>query len=162
MTLLIFSKCFHHQNDGIGCTTQTGIRFLIVALIYGLAMLVPDLGDLVNLVGGVASPLMGFILPPLFYIALQRAPASAALPSSASFLASSSASSSSSSSSSYATFSPSAYAGVDTNASSSVDSSSLGTLSLIGHAAIIAFGVLAMCVSTYMTVDGILHPAPSG
>ena len=123
-------------------------------------MLVPDLGDLVNLVGGVASPLMGFILPPLFYIALQRSPASAALPSSAASFASSS--SSSSSSSSYATFSPSGYVGVDTNAaSSSSDSSSFGTLSLIGHAAIVAFGVLAMCVSTYMTIDGIVHPAPS-
>jgi amino acid permease len=129
-------------------TAQTGIRFLIVALIYALSMLVPDLGDLVNLVGGVASPLMGFILPPLFYIALQRSSASAALP-----LPTSPSSS----------FSPAAYVGIDRAASesASASASAFGTWSLIGHAAIVVFGVVAMCVSTYMTVDGILHPAPS-
>lgn len=111
-------------------------------------MLVPDLGDLVNLVGGVASPLMGFILPPLFYIALRRSSSSAALPSPTS-----------SSSSSSSAFSPSAYVGTDRASAESV--SAFGAWSLIGHAAIVAFGVVAMCVSTYMTVDGILHPAPS-
>lgn len=35
-------------------------------------MLVPALGDLVNIVGGVCSPLMGFILPPIFYMSLQK------------------------------------------------------------------------------------------
>jgi hypothetical protein len=135
-------------------TTQTGIRFLIVALIYALSMLVPDLGDLVNLVGGVASPLMGFILPPLFYIALQRSSPSAALPL---------PTSPSSYSSSSTAYSPAAYVGIDPAASesASASASAFGTWSLIGHAAIVVFGVVAMCVSTYMTVDGILHPAPS-
>ena len=90
---------------------QTGIRVALVAFIYALAMLVPSLGDLVNLVGGVCSPLMGFILPPLFYLALERPNLSAA--------------------------------------------------STCAHTAIIVFGCVAMVVSLYMTIDGILHPPPS-
>jgi amino acid permease len=51
---------------------QIGIRVFIVIIIYALAMLVPALGDLVNIVGGVCSPLMGFILPPIFYMSLMK------------------------------------------------------------------------------------------
>eukprot|EP00455_Lapot_gusevi_P041316 TRINITY_DN477_c0_g1_i1.p1 TRINITY_DN477_c0_g1~~TRINITY_DN477_c0_g1_i1.p1 ORF type:complete len:310 (+),score=98.98 TRINITY_DN477_c0_g1_i1:142-1071(+) len=49
-----------------------GIRWLVVFLFYAIAIGVPDLNDLVDLVGGLVSPVMGFILPATFYIIVSR------------------------------------------------------------------------------------------
>jgi amino acid permease len=37
-----------------------------------MIMIVPDINDLASLVGAFVSPIMGFILPPMFHLALNR------------------------------------------------------------------------------------------
>jgi amino acid permease len=47
--------------------TRNIVRVCLVAVIYLVALGVPDFGQLVSLVGGFANALMGFILPPLLF-----------------------------------------------------------------------------------------------
>jgi amino acid permease len=46
------------------------VRAACVACFFGIAFLVPDVNDLATLVGGLTSPLLGFIFPPLFSLIL--------------------------------------------------------------------------------------------
>jgi amino acid permease len=48
------------------------VRTGCVAVFAGLAFLVPNINDLATLVGGMVSPLMGFIFPPIFYLKLHK------------------------------------------------------------------------------------------
>ena len=45
---------------------ETAIRVGCVAFFVGIAYLVPNINDLATLVGGMMSPMLGFIFPPLF------------------------------------------------------------------------------------------------
>ena len=53
--------------------TQTAVRLVICAVIFVVAAAIPDFGDVVSLIGGLANSLMGLILPPLFLAARCRA-----------------------------------------------------------------------------------------
>ena len=43
--------------------TQTLVRLAIVGVIFGVAAGIPDFGNVVSLIGGLANALMGLILP---------------------------------------------------------------------------------------------------
>ena len=58
------------QGDPYTTLKENLIRSGCVAVFAGLAFLVPNINDLATLVGGMVSPLMGFILPPIFYLRL--------------------------------------------------------------------------------------------
>ena len=49
---------------------ENAARVVCVGLFVALALAVPDINDLATLVGGLVSPLMGFIFPPVFYLRL--------------------------------------------------------------------------------------------
>lgn len=51
---------------------ENSIRLGCVCVFTGLALLIPDINDLASLVGAFVSPIMGFILPPMFHLALNR------------------------------------------------------------------------------------------
>jgi hypothetical protein len=46
------------------------VRVGCVCVFVGIAYLVPNINDLATLVGGMMSPMLGFIFPPLFYMKL--------------------------------------------------------------------------------------------
>ncbi|KAA0166946.1 hypothetical protein FNF28_03017 [Cafeteria roenbergensis] len=49
------------------------VRTACVSVAFGIAFAVPDFGQLVSVVGGVVSCLMGFVLPPLLHAAVRHA-----------------------------------------------------------------------------------------
>ena len=51
---------------------ETAIRVGCVAFFVGIAYLVPNINDLATLVGGMMSPMLGFIFPPLFNLRLYK------------------------------------------------------------------------------------------
>jgi len=53
---------------------RNAVRLTLVAIILGLVFAVKDFNDMVNLVGGLANCLMGFILPPLLHIRVNSPP----------------------------------------------------------------------------------------
>ncbi len=48
------------------------MRVGCVAVFTGIAFLVPDINDLATLVGGMMSPMLGFIFPPFFTLTLYK------------------------------------------------------------------------------------------
>lgn len=62
--------CLAPQGDPHTTLKENVIRTSCVAVFAGLAFLVPNINDLATLVGGMVSPLMGFILPPIFHLRL--------------------------------------------------------------------------------------------
>jgi amino acid permease len=60
------------QDDPHTVLKENVIRTCCVGVFAALAFAVPNINDLATLVGGMVSPLMGFILPPIFSLKLHR------------------------------------------------------------------------------------------
>ena len=52
--------------------TRNAVRLTLVAVILGLVYTIKDFSDMVNLVGGLANCFMGFILPPLLHVRVNK------------------------------------------------------------------------------------------
>lgn len=54
------------KERGMSTKTNAFVTVLLVALCFGLSLLIQTIGDAMTLVGSSINPLIGFILPVLF------------------------------------------------------------------------------------------------
>jgi len=53
-------------------SVRNAVRLTLVALVLALVYTIKDFSDMVNLVGGLANCFMGFILPPLLHVRVNK------------------------------------------------------------------------------------------